>query len=98
MKILAATEDSVLWLLDSSVETKTRRRAMAAAAGIAPERLRFAPKRPKPQHLTRYAMADLFLDTFPYGAHTIASDSMWMGTPVLTLEGTGLRRGSVPGW
>lgn len=89
MKILAATEGSVLWLLDSSPETNARLRDMATAVGIAPERLCFAPKRPNPQHLARYALADVFLDTFPYGAHTTASDSMWMGTPVLTLEGRG---------
>ena len=89
MKILAATEGSVLWLLDSSPEANARLREMAAAAGIAPQRLCFAPKRPNPQHLARYALADLFLDTFPYGAHTTAADSMWMGTPVLTLEGRG---------
>lgn len=89
MRILAATEDSVLWLLDSSPETNERLRSMAAAAGIAPERLCFAPKRPNPQHLARYALADLFLDTFPYGAHTTASDAMWMGTPVLTVAGHG---------
>jgi hypothetical protein len=62
---------------------------MASAAGIAPERICFAPKRPNPQHLARYRLADLFLDTFPYGAHTTASDAMWMGTPVLTLAGRG---------
>lgn len=89
MRILTAVEDSVLWLLDSSPETNARLRQMAVAAGIAPERLCFAPKRPNPQHLARYALADLFLDTFPYGAHTTASDAMWMGTPVLTLEGRG---------
>ncbi|MCA3559564.1 MAG: glycosyl transferase [Aestuariivirga sp.] len=89
MKILAAVEGSVLWLLDSAADANARLRAMAAATGIAPERLCFAPKRPNPQHLARYALADLFLDTFPYGAHTTASDSMWMGTPVLTLEGRG---------
>ena len=89
MKILAATEGSVLWLLDSSTEANARLREMAAAAGVAPERLCFAPKRPNPQHLARYALADLFLDTFPYGAHPTASDAMWMGTPVLTLEGRG---------
>lgn len=89
MKILAAAEGSVLWLLESSADTNARLRAMAAASGIAPERLCFAPKRPNPQHLARYALADLFLDTFPYGAHTTASDAMWMGTPVLTLEGRG---------
>ncbi|MCA3553981.1 glycosyl transferase [Aestuariivirga sp.] len=89
MKILAAVEGSVLWLLDSAADANARLRAMAAATGIAPERLCFAPKRPNPRHLARYALADLFLDTFPYGAHTTASDSMWMGTPVLTLEGRG---------
>lgn len=89
MKILAATEGSVLWLLDAGPETNQRLRLLAAAAGIAPERICFAPKRPNPQHLARYALADLFLDTFPYGAHTTASDAMWMGTPVLTLEGRG---------
>ena len=89
MQILAAVEHSVLWLLDSSEEANERLRQMAAAAGIAPRRICFAPKRPNPQHLARYRLADLFLDTFPYGAHTTASDAMWMGTPVLTLEGSG---------
>ena len=89
MKILGAVAGSVLWLLDSTEETNARLRAMAAAAGIAPERICFAPKRPNPQHLARYRLADLFLDTFPYGAHTTASDALWMGTPVLALEGRG---------
>ena len=89
MKILGGVENSVLWLLDSSEDTNERLRKMAAAAGIAPSRICFAPKRPNPQHLARYRLADLFLDTFPYGAHTTASDAMWMGTPVLTLEGRG---------
>ncbi len=89
MQILAAVPSSVLWLLDSAPETNALLRQMAAAAGVAPERLCFAPKRPNPQHLARYPLADLFLDTFPYGAHTTAADAMWMGTPVLTLEGRG---------
>ena len=89
MAILTAVEGSVLWLLDSSPETVARLRGMAVAADVAAERLCFAPRRPNPQHLARYALADLFLDTFPYGAHTTASDAMWMGTPVLTLQGRG---------
>ena len=40
-----------------------------------------------PYHLARYELADLFLDTTPYGAHTTASDALWMGVPVLTLSG-----------
>lgn len=87
MQILAAVDHSVLWLLESSPETSTRLRQMATTAGIVPERLCFAPKRPNPQHLARYALADVFLDTFPYGAHTTASDALWMGIPVLTVEG-----------
>jgi predicted O-linked N-acetylglucosamine transferase (SPINDLY family) len=89
MKILAAVPGSVLWLLDSAPETHARLRQMAEASGIAAHRICLAPKRPNPQHLARYVLADLFLDTFPYGAHTTASDAMWMGTPVLTLEGRG---------
>ncbi len=42
---------------------------------------------PNPHHLARYPLADLFLDTTPYGAHTTASDALWMGVPVLTLSG-----------
>ena len=38
-------------------------------------------------HLARYPLADLFLDSAPYGAHTTASDALWMGVPVLTLNG-----------
>ena len=44
-------------------------------------------KKPNPEHLARYAIADLFLDTFPYGAHTTAADAMWMGVPILTTPG-----------
>jgi hypothetical protein len=49
----------------------------------------FSQKKPNPEHLARYALADLFLDTFPYGSHTTASDAMWMGVPILTMPGKG---------
>jgi hypothetical protein len=55
--------------------------------GVASARLVFAPKQHNPIHLARYPLADLFLDTAPYGAHTTASDALWMGVPVLTLSG-----------
>jgi len=54
---------------------------------VAPERLVFATKIANPFHLARYTLADLFLDTTPYGAHTTASDALWMGVPMLTLSG-----------
>ena len=54
---------------------------------MAPERVIFATRAGNPQHLARYLLADLFLDTLPYGSHTSASDALWMGVPVLTLPG-----------
>jgi predicted O-linked N-acetylglucosamine transferase (SPINDLY family) len=77
----------VLWLLAAAPETNDRMRQLAQGKGIDPARLVFADKRANPDHLARYPLADLFLDTFPYGAHTTASDAMWMGVPILTIAG-----------
>ena len=87
MDILKATDNSVLWLLDYSPETNQRLREQAAERGVDGARLVFAPKLPNPRHLARYPLADLFLDSVPYGAHTTASDALWMGVPVLTWSG-----------
>lgn len=87
LAILGRVPGSVLWLLDASVETKARLAQYAADKGVAKERIVFAPKLQNAHHLARYALADLFLDTAPYGAHTTASDALFMGVPVLTLSG-----------
>ena len=87
MKILKATPGSVLWLLGASDDVDQRLRTFAEAAGVMPDRLIFAPKAPNAQHLARIAVADLFLDTFPYGAHSTAGDALTMGLPVLTVPG-----------
>lgn len=87
MEIMNRTPDSVLWLLDYGAETNRRLQARAEEAGIAGHRLVFAPKIANAYHLARYPLADMFLDTAPYGAHTTASDAMWMGVPVLTWAG-----------
>jgi hypothetical protein len=87
MTILSRVPDSVLWLLDGGEAISKRLVDFAAQRGIAPERLIFAPKMSHANHLARYPLADLFLDTAPYGAHTTASDSLWMGVPILTLSG-----------
>jgi len=87
LMILERVPKSVLWLLGSNEETDNRLRSYAAERGIAGERIIFATKLANPYHLARYVLADLFLDTTPYGAHTTASDALWMGVPVLTLSG-----------
>jgi predicted O-linked N-acetylglucosamine transferase (SPINDLY family) len=87
LEILKRVPDSVLWLLDTSAETRNRLGEFAERNGVSHSRLVFAPKQHNSLHLARYPLADLFLDTAPYGAHTTASDALWMGVPVLTLSG-----------
>lgn len=87
MTILAATPGSVLWLLTENEAASQRLRQRAVQSGVAAERILFAPKVPNPNHLARIALADLFLDTFPYGAHSTAGDAATMGLPVLTVPG-----------
>ncbi|NKE45042.1 hypothetical protein HB662_09645 [Roseomonas frigidaquae] len=89
MQVLRGVPGSVLWLLKSSDAVDVKLRERAAAAGIDATRLIFAPMAGNAEHVARYAAADLFLDTAPYGAHTTASDALWMGTPVLTMPGRG---------
>src|SRR6185312_14008898 len=65
-------------------------RKEAAARGVAPKRLVFATRTPTlEEHLARQRLADVFLDTFTYNAHTTASDALWMGLPVVTMLGEG---------
>lgn len=87
IEILKRCPGSVLWLLTGGDEANERLTAFALQRGLAPERIVFADKQPNARHVARYALADLFLDTFPYGAHTTASDALWMGVPVLTRPG-----------
>lgn len=87
LRILAGVPGSVLWMLSGTDETMTRLRAYAERNGIAGSRLVFGGPLPNPDHLARFALAALFVDAFPYGAHTTASDALWMGLPVLTMQG-----------
>ena len=87
MHILSQTPGSVLWLLSGTGDTNARLGQIAERHGVSQNRLVFAQKKPNPEHLARYPLADIFLDTHPYGAHTTAADAMWMGVPVLTIPG-----------
>ncbi len=87
VRILKATPNSVLWLLDCNIWAKQNLMLEAGKQGIAAERLIFAPRVSITDHLARHIHADLFLDTAPYNAHTTCSDALWMGLPVLTCAG-----------
>ncbi len=87
MRILKATDNSVLLLYADNSHAPTHLKRQAQMRGVAPERLVFAKRLPRDEYLARYKAADLFLDTSPYNAGTTASDALWAGLPVLTLMG-----------
>jgi predicted O-linked N-acetylglucosamine transferase (SPINDLY family) len=88
MRIVIHVPGSVLWLSDLNPLAKENLRREAERRGVSAERLVFAQRMPSlPDHLARQRLADLFLDTLPYNAHTTASDALWAGLPVLTRMG-----------
>jgi len=86
-RLLHAVPDAVLWLMRWNTNVQAALEAAAAARGIAPGRLCFAPMLPLDQHLSRLACADLYLDAWPCNAHTTAGEALWVGVPVVTLIG-----------
>lgn len=76
-----------LWLLQESDEQVANLIDAVRACGVSPEKIFFAEKLPYPEHLARYKVIDLALDTFPFNGGTTTSDALWAGAPVLTLCG-----------
>jgi predicted O-linked N-acetylglucosamine transferase (SPINDLY family) len=88
MRLLQQVPGSVLWLPQPDAMAVANQRREAGLHGVAPERLIFAPQLASiADHLARLPLADLFLDSLPYGAHTTANDALWAGLPLLTLRG-----------
>lgn len=87
-RILERVEGSVLWLLADNPLARENLIKEAAVRGIDSTRLIFAERLKPLDHLARHQLADLFIDTLPYNAHTTCSDALWAGLPVLTLMGS----------
>jgi protein O-GlcNAc transferase len=88
MRLLKETDNSVLWLSVGGQVAQDNLRIEATTLGISPARLIFAPRlQDREQHLARLSLADIYLDTFPYGAHATASDFLRAGVPIVTLQG-----------
>ena len=87
MRILHGAPDSLLWLLEDNPRATRNLQNAFAASGLAPDRLIVAPRLSQAQHLARYRVADLALDTFPYTSHTTASDAVWNDCPLVALCG-----------
>jgi len=87
MRLLQSVSGSVLWVRSDNERAVENLRREAGARGVASDRLIAAGRCPLPEHLARYRLADLFLDTLPYTAHSTAVDGLWAGLPVLTCAG-----------
>ena len=87
MRLLRDIPGSVLWLRQYTPSSGETLKREAKARGIDPARLVFAGQVPVDVHLARHRLADLFLDTRPYNAHTTAADALYAGLPVLTQMG-----------
>ena len=87
MTILRRTENTVLWLISENDAARANIMAAAADAGVAAERIVFTNLVQPADYMAQFVLADLFLDTFPYNAGTIASDAIRMRLPLLTVSG-----------
>jgi predicted O-linked N-acetylglucosamine transferase (SPINDLY family) len=87
MAILRRVPNSVLWLTSDNTWSHDNLHARAMIADVDPERILFAERVDPAEYLARLALPDLFLDTFPYNAGTIAGDAIRVGLPLVTLSG-----------
>jgi predicted O-linked N-acetylglucosamine transferase (SPINDLY family) len=87
MRIMKTVDSSVLWLFVDNPTAAANLLQEAKNRGVDSKRLVFAQQMPLEDHLARYRLADLMLDTLPYNAGTTASDALWVGLPVLTCMG-----------
>jgi len=85
--ILNEVPKSILWLISDNDFEKKNLMIEFEKKNINKKKIKFSDKLPISEHLARIKYADLFLDTFPYNAHTSCSDSIWAGLPILTIEG-----------
>jgi predicted O-linked N-acetylglucosamine transferase (SPINDLY family) len=85
--VMREVPHAVLWLKETNGQLHDNVLRHAERLGVSAERIHFARNVPYDQHFSRLALADVFVDTWPYNAHTTASDSLWAGVPVVTVYG-----------
>ncbi|CEN56205.1 glycosyltransferase family 41 protein [Candidatus Methylopumilus turicensis] len=88
MRIMQASPEAVLWMLDPGDLAKTNLMDAAKLVGVDANRFFWAKKIRVDDHLARIAHCAIALDPWPYGGHTTTSDALFAGVPVIALEGT----------
>jgi predicted O-linked N-acetylglucosamine transferase (SPINDLY family) len=85
--VLRELPHAVLWLKETNGQLHDNVLRAAAERGVEAQRIVFARMVPYAAHFSRLALADVFVDTWPYNAHTTAADALWAGVPVVTVYG-----------
>ena len=85
--LLNKVEKSVIWLLENNESSKNNLIREAKIRGVNREKLVYAKRTSHEKYLSQFKYADLYLDTFIYGAGATASNALWMGVPLLTMAG-----------
>jgi predicted O-linked N-acetylglucosamine transferase (SPINDLY family) len=86
-EVMREVPNAVLWLKETNGQLHDNVRKQAQTRGVDPDRVIFAKNVAYADHFSRLALADVFVDTWPYNAHTTASDALWAGVPVITVYG-----------
>ena len=86
-EILKEVNESILWIYSTNNNVKINLKKEAEKKGVDSKRIIFAKKLKVEDHLKRIQLADIFLDTYPYSAHTTASDAIRVGLPIITIKG-----------
>lgn len=89
MRLLKKVDKSVLWLRQSNQFSHVNIKNEAKKRNVDPSRIVFAKRAPMDEHLARQKLADLFIDTFAFNAHTTTTEALWAGLPVITKTGKG---------
>jgi predicted O-linked N-acetylglucosamine transferase (SPINDLY family) len=87
IRLLRDVPGSVLWLRHLPADRVERMRSAAARHDIDGRRLISAPSEDIDRYLARFALADVLLDSAPFGSHTTVNDALFSGLPVVTIAG-----------
>lgn len=87
MTILSRTKNTYLWTMAAPTGSLENIQVMAEKWGIDKSRIIKADMIPHDQHLGRFRLVDLVLDTFPCNGHTLSMDALWSCCPMITMAG-----------
>ncbi|WP_420583213.1 tetratricopeptide repeat protein [Reichenbachiella sp.] len=87
MKILIEVQNSVLWIYAPLELQQENLMKEVSKFEVDKDRIIFADNVSYTEYLARLKLADIFLDSFFYGAGSTAANALMMGVPVLTLPG-----------